>query len=377
MEWNFWKDSSKDTSMMVNRHKHLSGCEGNSREFRSWSNLPVDIFNIIGRQLDFIKRVCKNSRKIQAVGPLYEILQVPWLLEHSRGFDRNVYSLCSFHHPIENQSQVTYNKIEGKEWNDAVICASKFDWLLLQKSTLSFFYNPYTKTIIKLPDLDINFNRSTFSSVPTSPDCVCFAIQSSKNSSKMWLSTCQPGDRKWSTTVKFAGPKRAVEDVVYSNGIFYCVFTGGALGAFCVAHRYWSMLTDVNLVPGILFDTRAHMVESNGQLWLVYRSSSMCFRVFNFDWSEKTWDETYSLGCQAFFLGCTSFSVSAEGETSGFAERIYYHCDTYSSYYSLKTKQSHRCTFYPWVTERGPERVWIQPPEIWSKLVRHQFETQV
>uniref|UniRef100_A0A7N2N7I8 KIB1-4 beta-propeller domain-containing protein n=1 Tax=Quercus lobata TaxID=97700 RepID=A0A7N2N7I8_QUELO len=298
MKWNFWNDSSKDTSMMVNRHKYLSGCEGNSRELRSWSNLPVDVFNIIGRQLDFIKRVCKNSRKIQAVGPIFETLPVPWLMEHSWGFDGNVYSLCSFHLPIENQSHVTYNKIEGKELNDAVICASKFGWLLLQKSTLSFFYNPYTKTIIKLPDLDINFNRR------------------------------------------------------------------GALGAFCVAHRNWSLLTGVDLIPAVLYDSRAHMVESNGQLWIVYRSGFKCFEVFNFDWSKRNWDKTYTLGCKAFFLSCTSFSVSAEGETSGFAERIYYHCDTYSSYYSLKTKQSHRCTFYPWVTKRGPERVWIQPPEI-------------
>ncbi|KAK7842654.1 f-box protein, partial [Quercus suber] len=266
----------------------------------------------LGRQLDFIKRVCKNSRKIQAVGPIFETLPVPWLMEHSWGFDGSVYSLSSFHLPIENQSHVIYNKIEGKELNDAVICASKFGWLLLQKSTLSFFYNPYTKTIIKLPDLDINFNRSTFSSVPTSPDCVCFAIQSSKNSSKMWLSTCQPGDRKWSTTVKFAGPKRAVEDVVYSNGAFYCVFTGGALGAFCVAHCYWSLLTGVDLIPAVLYDSRAHMVESNGQLWIVYRSG-------------------------------------------------------FNSYYSLKTKQSYQCTFYPWVTKRRPERLWIQPPELSAK----------
>ncbi|XP_050270019.1 F-box protein At4g00893-like isoform X1 [Quercus robur] len=364
MKWNFWKDSSKDTSMMENRHKHLSGCEGNSRELRSWSNLPVDVFNIIGRQLDFIKRVCKNSRKIQAVGPIFETLPVPWLMEHSWGFDGNVYSLCSFHLPIENQSHVTYNKIEGKELNDAVICASKFGWLLLQKSTLSFFYNPYTKTIIKLPDLDINFNRSTFSSVPTSPDCVCFAIQSSKNSSKMWLSTCQPGDRKWSSTVKFVGPKKAVEDVVYSNGTFYCVFSEGALGAFCVADSDWSLLTDVDLIPGEMFSSRAHMVESNGQLWLVCPSGSKCFKVFKFDWLEKTWDRTHALGCQALFLGCTSFSVSAEGETSGFAERIYYHRDTYSSYYSLETKQSYKCTFYPRVNKHGPERIWIQPPKI-------------
>ena len=370
VKWNCWKDSSMDRAMMVRRLKHLGGFEGNREEFRPWSDLPVDVLNIIAERLDFIEQlyfrlVCKNWRQSQVV-PLYKNL--PWLMEHSWTYDdKNVNSVCSFHLLTDNRNHVTSNKLRREELNDlhgAVVCASRFGWLLLQKSTLSFFYNPYSKSIIKLPDLDIGFNRSTFSSVPTSPDCVCFAIQSSKNSSKMWLSTCQPGDRKWSSTVKFVGPKKAVEDVVYSNGTFYCVFSEGALGAFCVADSDWSLLTDVDLIPGEMFTSRAHMIESNGQLWLVCPSGSKCFKVFKFDWSEKTWDRTHALGCQALFLGCTSFSVSAEGETSGFAERIYYHRNTYSSYYSLETKQSYPCTFYPWVTKLEPERIWIQPPEI-------------
>ncbi|KAF3969878.1 hypothetical protein CMV_006375 [Castanea mollissima] len=327
-----------DRAMVVRRlEEHLGGFEGNREEFRRWSDLPVDVLNIIAERLDFIEQlcfrlVCKNWRQAQVV-PLYKNL--PWLMEHSWTYDdKNVYSVCSFHLPIVNQSHVTHNKLRREELNDlhgAVICASRFGWLLLQKSTLSFFYNPYSKSIIKLPDLDIGFNRC---------------------------------DRKWSSTVKFIGPKKAVEDVVYSNGSFYCVFSEGALGAFCVADSDWSLLTDVNLIPGEMFTSRAHMVESNGQLWLVCPSGSKCFKVFKFDWSEKTWDRMHALGCQALFLGCTSFSVSAEGETSGFAERIYYHRDPYSSYYSLETKQSYQCTVYPWVTKDRPERIWIQPPEI-------------
>lgn len=345
--------------MMVNRQKH-----GTGTEFRAWSDLPVDILNVIAERLDVIDRiyfrvVCKNWRLTQIV-PSHNNL--PWLMEHSWAFDENVFSLCSFHFPYVNRSHVTYNKFDREELDglyDAVICASKYGWLLLQKSTLSVFYNPYTKSIIRLPDLDISFNRSTFSSVPTSPDCVCFAIQSTKNNCKILLSICRPGDRKWSTLV-LVGPKKAVEDVVYSNGTFFCVFTGGTLGAFCVADHGWSLVT--NIVPGVMFESRAHMVESNGQLWLV--RPSQCFKVFKFDWSAKTWVKTNTLGCQALFLGCTSFSVSAEGETSGFAERIYYHCVDYCYYYLVETKQNYRCaTFYPWVTKRGTERVWIQPPE--------------
>lgn len=363
------KDSSRDTTIMVNqRRKNIIGLEGNETECRQWSDLPLDVLHIIAEQLDVVdqihfKAVCKNWRQIQIVRPNKKL---PWLMEHSWALDENVYSVCCFYRPSADRSYVTRNKIEGEEFNvlhGAVICASKYGWLLLQKSSLSFFYNPYTKRIIKLPDLDLSFNRTTFSSVPTSPDCFCFVIESSKDNDKIYLHICRPGDCQWSTLM-LDGFRRAVLDVVYSNGNFYCVFNGGALGTFCVADRHWSLLTTTELISRALFDSRAHMVESEGQLLLV--CPSKFFEVFKFDWLAKTWLKINKLGCRALFLGCTSFSVSAEGDTSGFAERIYHHRDSYSYsyYYLMETQQSYRCTFYPWDIKRGTERVWIQPPEI-------------
>jgi hypothetical protein len=345
----------------------MIGLEGSGTEGRQWSDIPLDVLNIIAEQLDvvdqiYLRAVCKNWRQIQIVRPNKKL---PWLMGLSWAFDENVYSVCSFYRPSANQSYITYNNIfereEFKDLRGAAICASKYGWLLLQKSSLSFFYNPYTKSIIKLPDLDLSFNRTTFSSVPTSPDCFCCVIQSSKSNDKIYLSMCRPGDCQWST-LKLDGFRRAVVDVVYSNGTFYCVFSGGALGAFCVADRHWSLLTNRELISRDLFHSRAHMVESKGQLLLV--CPSKFFEVFKFDCLAKTWLKINTLGCQALFLGCTSFSVSAEGDTLGFAERIYYHCELYSHYYSMETKQSDRCTFYPWDTKRGTERIWIQPPEI-------------
>lgn len=362
---NFLKDSSRETAIMVNRRRqHMIGLEGSGTECRQWSDLPLDVLNVIAEELDLVdqihfRAVCKNWRQIQIAQPNKRL---PWLLGHSWAFDGNVYSVCSFYRPSADRRYIARNKIEREEFNvlhGAVICASKYGWLLLQKSSLSFFYNPYTKSIIKLPDLDLSFNRTTFSSAPTSPDCFCFAIQSSKNSDKIYLSTCRPGDCQW-RTLMLDGFERAVYDVVYSNGTFYCVFSGGELGAFCVADRHWSLLT--NRVCVADHHSRAHMVESKGQLLLV--CPSKFFEVFKFDWLAKTWLKIKTLGCQALFLGCTSFPISAEGETSDFAERIYHHFDIHSYYYSMETKQSHRCPFYPWDTKRGTERVWIQPPEI-------------
>jgi hypothetical protein len=364
---NFLKGSSRYTVIMINRRRHnIIGFEENGAECREWSDLPVNVLDIIAARLDaldqiYFRAVCKNWGQTQRFTVTKKL---PWLMGHSWACDQNVYSVCSFYRPSANPSHVPYSKIEKevfKVLHGAAICASKFGWLLLQKSSFSFFYNPYTKSIIKLPDLDLSFNRTTFSSVPTSPDCFCFVIQSTKNDGKIYLSICQPGDNQWSTLI-LDGFRRAVEDVVFSNGTFYCVFNRGALGAFRVADQHWSLLTNRNPISRVFFQSRAHMVDSNGELWLVCPFKG--FEVFRFDWSTMTWVKANTLGCQALFLGCTSLAVSAEGETSGFAERIYYQHGIHNYCYSMETKQSNQCALYLLDTTGGSERVWIQPPEI-------------
>ncbi|KAG2715161.1 hypothetical protein I3760_03G064900 [Carya illinoinensis] len=351
-------------AMITDGQRHKNGFEDNGIECRPWSDLPIDILDIIARKLDIVDHVsfraaCKNWREIQGL----PLVNAPWMMGHRWDVDENdenVYSLCSFSLLTAKWNHVTRNKFEREGFRDlygAAICASKHGWLLLQKSNLSFFYNPYTNSIIKLPDLNLSFNRTTFSSVPSSPDCFCFAIQSSKDSLKIYIHVCQPSDHKW-TTFELDGIRKAVEDVVYCNGTFYCVFSGGALGGFDLASREWSFLNILS-IPEASFWSRAHMMESHGQLWLVCPSN--CFEVFKFNWLSQLWVKTHTLGCRALFLGCTSFLVSAEGETSSFADKIYYHSDYVSSYYSMETKQSYRCESTP--PRLGTQRIWIQPPE--------------
>lgn len=345
---------------ITDRQRHKNGFEDNGRECRPWSDLSIDILHIIARQLDIVdhvsfRAVCKNWREIQG----FPLVKTPWIMGHSWAIDENVYSLCSFSRPTANWSHVTRNKFDREGFRDlrgASICASKYGWLLLQKSSLSFFYNPYTNSIIKLPNLNISFNRTTFSSVPSSPDCFCFAIESSKDSIKIYIHVCQPSDHEWTTFEKH-GIGRAVEDVVYTDGTFYCVFRGGVLGAFDLAGCEWRLLNILS-IPEASFWFRAHMIEYHGQLWLVCPSNR--FEVYQFNWLTKNWMKTDTLGCHALFLGCTSFMVLAEGETSSFADKIYYHTDSVSYCYSMETRRNYRCESPP--TQWGTERIWIQPP---------------
>ncbi|XVF06689.1 hypothetical protein REPUB_Repub06bG0071900 [Reevesia pubescens] len=365
----FEKDISEE-GLMVNRQKHIC-LEEKEMGCRPWSDLHVDILNLIIGRLPMIidqirfRVVCKNWHlaKIR-----YE-RNLPWLLGHLWGFDSNnggdMAQMISFHIPSPTQKfHITKNIVtEGQEFFDAGICASKYGWLLLQKSRKSLLFSPFSRKAIKLPKMKISFNRATFSSSPTSPDCICFAIESSKSSAKIRINLCSPGDLEW-CTISVDGFRKAVEDVVYSDGKFYCVFSGGVLGAFYIAGGDWSVLTDMRPIAGIEVWSRLQLVDSNGELLLVCRSQD--FHVFRFDWSKMVWKEIHKLGNQTLFLGCTSFAVAAEGKTSALADRIYYHGDGQRSYfYYLPTNKKYACEeFYPWVVCENRERIWIELPSL-------------
>ncbi|KAM7511747.1 hypothetical protein LguiB_010622 [Lonicera macranthoides] len=334
-------------------------------ESRAWNNLPTDILSEIIGRLHFRDRIrfratCKSWQLAQCDRPASKL---PWLLTHNWNWDKNGYilSICKYHDPSTNQTFTNTHKIEDESLTDifgASVCASKYGWLLLQRSCNTFLYSPYTKEIVKLPNLEITFNRSTFSSNPNSPDCIFFALQSSKSSPMLRISICQRGDLEWKTHT-FDGFRRVIEDVVYSNGVFYCVFSGGVLGAF-FGHLEWKLLTNMEPITGISIRYRLQMVVSDGEILLVCPST--CLHIFRFDWSLMGWVEQDRLGNKALFLGCTSFSIVAEEEILDLKDKIYYHGDT-ACFYSLETRLSQLSDFYPRVTPGEGERIWINPPQ--------------
>ncbi|OMO88768.1 hypothetical protein COLO4_20081 [Corchorus olitorius] len=180
-------------------------------ESRPWYDLPVEILNLIQSRLPVAEQirfriVCKSWHLVEAH---HFERNLPWVLCH---FWDDSGPNCSFHIPSPNQTHILSDHVMEYLW-DAGICASKHGWLLLQQSNETFFFNPFSNKVIKLPSMHISFNRATFSSTPTSPDCICFAIGSSKSSDKILISTCSPGDLKW-RIVTLDGFNKAVEDVV-------------------------------------------------------------------------------------------------------------------------------------------------------------------
>ncbi|CAK9146164.1 unnamed protein product [Ilex paraguariensis] len=113
-------------------------------------------------------------------------------------------------------------------------------------------------------------------------------------------------------------------------------------------------------ILNVTFRSEIRVVESDGNLLLVY--PSVGFNIFRFDWSLMTWVEQDSLQNKALLLCCTSYSISAEKNTSALVDNFYYHSHENTFFYSLKTRESHKCSeFYHWVTRRVPENSGLNP----------------
>ncbi|KAE9456113.1 hypothetical protein C3L33_11986, partial [Rhododendron williamsianum] len=223
------------------------------------------------------------------------------------------------------------------------ILASKHGWLILcwnkpssTKFVMSYFlFSPLTKQIITLPDLDHSFSSLvdqsyrrthivTFStSNPCSPDRGFFVVLD-YHPGAILISTCHARDMSW-TTQAFEAQPAPVEAVVFAGGFLYCLFCdNGALAAFSVANRDWSLVTTSSNLGGL----------SSGRAWVA---------------------KTSFLANQALFLDRTSsFSVSASGETSN--KVYYYDQDGTLRFYSFDNGKNHALEGSPyagWLAATG------------------------
>lgn len=287
-----------------------------AKRVHAWSNLPTDLLRLTTERLCFadqtrFRAVCKSWHGISGV----QSINKAWLMTHYRvRDDGNIKVVCNFFDISMNKTYtfkidpMSYGEEIFKEFNIlALVKASKNGWLLIQNywSQFTFFYNPFhALKIIKLPALSnigCNISNATFSTVPTSPDCMVFDIRTTSDSRgpKIIISICRCSDNEWISyifDIKFVG---FVRDTVYSKGKLYCVFSSGHLGAFCTTDRDWRVLS--NLCPAIRkFDRyKYHMFEFDGEVVLVVLSKTWPnILVFNYDWSNMAWVWQDRLGNQ-------------------------------------------------------------------------------
>ncbi|KAI3997108.1 hypothetical protein MKX01_006962 [Papaver californicum] len=242
----------------------------------------------------------------------------------------------------------------------ATIRFSKDGWLLLSKGKKTVFcYNHFTRAMIRLPDLpdDYVLGGMSFSSIPTSRDCVVIAISNwieITGGNDIFFLVTKPGKKgrkratRW-TVRRFNHKGRYMNDfmpcinnLVFYNGAFYCLDYNGMLGVFNMKGNFSWKVFSKSLKQFSGFYPR-YLIECEDKLLPVNSGQSgKSVDVYRLDDSEMVWVKLNSLGKHALFISYTS-SFSAVVPRSCMENKIYFPrlYDERILYYSLDTYRYH------------------------------------
>ncbi|OVA08173.1 Protein of unknown function DUF295 [Macleaya cordata] len=334
---------------------------GELEEAGTWGSLNVDILELIARYLhpvDYLhfRAVCKENRSaIPAVSwrtSSAEITQTtylsPWLVFYKKND-----GIYNFLDPMHNKEKYIMDLQDLLL--DAKIRFSKGGWLLMSKGKKTlFFFNPFTRAMIQLPDLpddeNYGFSGISFSSLPTCSDCVVFASPDidSVSISILFISR---GDDSWRSYIinynKLPLKEKCMpcrNNPVFYNGVFYCLDYKGALGAFDLNDDdyTWKFLDNPQRPCNSIY--QSFLVECEGKLLSVFLGHlGKWVRIFRLDFSRMVWVEVESLGRHMLFVSHTS-CLSTVAPDNQMKNKIYFprfHGEGRIIFYSLDTGRYH------------------------------------
>ncbi|KAF9621099.1 hypothetical protein IFM89_016533 [Coptis chinensis] len=344
-----------------------------------WIDLPRDILLSIAQHLpsadDYMnfRPVCKKWASIPPIRWTTDTTgvttQYPWLMYSNRKK-----STCSFIDPVFNVTHC----VDRTELRGARICFSKDGWLLMSKGDRSmFFFNPFTKVTIDLPDLprDFAFRGLSFSSLPTSADCIVFGVNTF-STDYVRIDYVRLGNQAWTDRLIANHVKILLgnHNPVFYDGAFYCLSYERHLGVFDFKNNIceWRILTTP--LPKKSFDQN-YLVECNGEILSVFvgRNGSWV-EVHKFDFSTKKWTKLRSLGDKMLFISrSTSMLLKATNKRNH--NKIYfpisYNDENNCVFYSLETRKWHSsfgdfCREDIYNTKEQLHCTWIQPTLSWK-----------
>ncbi|XP_009600454.2 F-box/kelch-repeat protein At1g57790-like [Nicotiana tabacum] len=215
---------------------------------RLWSNTPIDILELISSRLvgrDYIMFcvVCKSWR-LPTLTP-----RPPPLTLHE--YDSCINTPClmtiyeergeiEFFNPLYNAVTHKMN-IPHELKGSRIRCAIK-DWLLMsQGRRRMFFFNPITKVIIQLPDieeeLENQFPSWTFSCPPDSSSSDCFVVGFFIGGSPPLVCIIKVGDNIWTYHIFYdedEGLFMCNNPVFFKNNSVYLLGNKGNLGILSI-----------------------------------------------------------------------------------------------------------------------------------------------
>ncbi|KAK2969812.1 hypothetical protein RJ640_028092 [Escallonia rubra] len=263
----------------------------------------------------------------------------PWLVL----YDKNKRIMTFIDPQFGDRYFITISDLIG----DAIICASNFGWLLMVRGDRSiFFFNPFTRNIIQLPDLPLGlFSSFSFSSMPTSLDCQVVAVRI-PCLEKFDVHVTSPGRSDWVFfTVSKEVPYPYRNSPIFSNSKFHLLGSDGNLADFdfdFVEGYAWEVL-DVPIKPCNSGEQK-FLVDCGGDLVSVFlEKHGERVQVFRLNRSTPSWEKVESLGNYMIFISHSS-SFAAVSKTTGMENKIYFPWLSGEDliFYSLDTCKLHK-----------------------------------
>ncbi|EOA19318.1 hypothetical protein CARUB_v10003152mg [Capsella rubella] len=239
----------------------------------SFAELPTDVLGLIMSSLvlkDNIRAsaVCKSwcgaAVSVRVVEKYPLLMYFP-----KRG------NLFELRDPLQ---QKTYT-LDLPELARSTVCYAKDGWPLMLKQGWRlfmrlFFFNPFTREMVTLPNIYEAFDKVAFSCPPTSDKCVLVALNFLHGHVK--VSTCHPGATEWTTESfpSFLRLFRNQSNLVYREDRFYTFNAKGTLYSFHPSSRTWNHRCADRLVCPYIYDREKYgwneksvaLIEKKGEL---------------------------------------------------------------------------------------------------------------
>ena len=288
-----------------------------------WSDLPTELLSSIRsclvseRDYYIFDIACKSWKaspnlRLQLQFPIddYSILhESPLLMSISKRSGR-----YNFFHPLHHTYYMDIPELLNKK-----ILYSKDGWLLVMggkyaKEKQVFFFNPFTRKKIDLPDLPSNtaFTKFSFYGLPTSEDCVVVGIMNLL--SLMEIAVIKPGEDDWEiedvdfreTDENYPVKKFCISsNPIFVDNYCYCLDVDGKVALFDIhddcenSLEFYGMRLSRRQRDSLI---QSFMVESDGELIAIFLSSYGRISVLKPDASKKNWVNVEDLGDKVIYL---------------------------------------------------------------------------
>ncbi|CAL4999072.1 unnamed protein product [Urochloa decumbens] len=373
-----FKEQASLSPLMSNEDFQSSPGEQQGNYLPTCQNLPLELLELVASNLCLVSRlrfpsVCKSWSMIS--NPIGQAKVWPWLM-HIPKQD----GTCNMFDPLNGAGYTLHVEALKTDDGQHILRSSKDGWVVASaglKSDNIVIINPFTKEIVKLPTFDrpYHFHGLTFSSSPTSPDCVVFAVCSSQRGDYVTVETWRPGEDKW-RKLDFDHEEEesffpiANNNPIYFRGEFYFLGRKGNFVVFNPSEDTWVVLNKPEpiYVELQVFDDDhegakfCYLVELEGELISVF----MCNadeppQVFQLDETNMAWKEVEDIGGAALFVDYrASFGMVSPGAGNGnkiFFPR-YSEDGKHAAFYDMETKVYHP-TFYG--VKEPLNSVWVVP----------------